>query len=188
MATMFGCCRFASASASARNRCKSVELASGPLRSTFTATRRLRLIWRALKTTPIPPRAISSSSSYSPHCRGNWSSGTSGLTAPGSRSSAPRKAQTAQRLSEAWAGEAARHFGQRADGGIEACLWSATNLILRRKIGSDLEQNYGLDDLNGPPGLNKMAPRCLWAHLPFTSLCSNFYLLVLTLFRPPAYP
>ena len=40
-----------------------IAVASRPLKIIFTATMRLRLTWRALKTTPMPPRAISSSNS-----------------------------------------------------------------------------------------------------------------------------
>ena len=59
--------RFAAASASTRNRLISFSDAKRPPRIILTATIRLSRMCRALYTTPMPPRAISSSNSYSPN-------------------------------------------------------------------------------------------------------------------------
>ena len=60
---MFGWCSTAAAAASVRKRWTNSGVANAPARIIFTATMRSRLTCRALYTTPMPPRAISSSNS-----------------------------------------------------------------------------------------------------------------------------
>ncbi len=57
--TMFGCCKRATASASVRNRCRSSLRAWPPASTILRATSRSSLVWRARKTTPMPPRPSS---------------------------------------------------------------------------------------------------------------------------------
>ena len=62
--TMFGCCIWATARASASNRSRAVVPAWSALSITLTATSRLSFRCRALYTTPMPPRPSSPSISY----------------------------------------------------------------------------------------------------------------------------
>jgi hypothetical protein len=66
MGTMFGWSRRPASSASWRKRRTCSSEANCPARIIFNATTRLAPFWRARNTTPMPPRAISPSNSYSP--------------------------------------------------------------------------------------------------------------------------
>src|ERR1700722_6786215 len=74
---MFGCCRQATASASARKRATSSGPAWLPARTIFSATRRFSATCRALYTTPMPPRPSTPRISYP----GTWIESSAGKCA-----------------------------------------------------------------------------------------------------------
>src|SRR4051812_27500707 len=79
MWTTLGCWRQATASASVRKRARSAAPAWQPASTHLRATTRLRVMWRALYTTPMPPRPSSDRISYP----GRWtrSAGVGGTAA-----------------------------------------------------------------------------------------------------------